>query len=69
MSGRSAKLARKQAYGDQNPQSRRYMVASDKYGNVVGKFVMVEGKRRLVTPTIIADHQRQLYQHLKRGGK
>ena len=67
MSGRKVKEARRQVYGDRNPLSRRYRVACDKHGLIVGKFVTVEGKRRLVAPTIVADYQRQMYQRLKKG--
>jgi len=66
MSERKAKLARKQVYGDRNPLDRKYRIASDKRGKVIGKFIEVDGKQRLWIPTIIADFPRQLYQRLKR---
>ena len=66
MNARKAKLARKNVYGDRDPLDRGYRVASDKRGGVVGKFVTIEGKKRLVVPTIVSDYNRQLYQQSKK---
>ena len=65
MNGKKAKLARKKVYGDRDPEDRKYRVASDKRGNVVGKYVVVDGKKRLWIPTITADFMRQLYKRVK----
>jgi hypothetical protein len=67
MNGKKAKLARRKVYGDRDPADRQYQIASDKKGNVVGKFVTVDGKKRLWIPTVAADYMRRLYKHVKAG--
>ena len=67
MSGRKSKEARKRVYGDSDPTDRKYRLTSDRFGNIVGRFVTVDGKRRLAVPTIAADYQRQAYQRAKQG--
>ena len=65
MNGKKAKLARRKVYGDRDPADRKYQIASDKKGNIVGKFVTVDSKKRLWIPTIAADYMRRLYQRVK----
>ena len=65
MNGKKAKLARRKVYGDRDPADRKYRAASDKRGNVIGKFVEVDGKKRLWIPTIAADYMRRLYKRVK----
>jgi len=66
MNGRKARLARQKVYGDDDPLDRKYRVASDKKGLVVGKFVTVNNRKILLMPTIMADYTRQAYQNTKK---
>jgi hypothetical protein len=66
VNGRKAKRLRREVYGDGDPLDRNYRVASDKRGNVIGKFITMNKKKMLAMVTIVADFNRQLYRRLKR---